>query len=1386
MNINRTHSTANNFGAVNALKGYRAQFVYSLSRILCHQSDEVTFRPEGKFEDLDIYDEHNKVIEIVQVKCLGETLTLSDIISQKTSSFLKRALEAHKNGFRPKITLVSFGQVNDDIRGLAENNLSTSLNNKLKKFGLTEEQNDTINKHFRYEIVSEDTLIRETKLKIQDLKIFADTDVSLDLLIYWLYNSAINQRIIDIITLHDQLTVIGKFQSDRVSFHNTFGTLIRPLVDEGGTDDIQKLQRDFYKGISASYAHILAGIDVVRKEKLEQISKSFKTANTLFIHGASGQGKSTLAYRYLHDYCTLSTAFIITLPPDVATLYEIINTLHALSANINFPITLYIDIIPGHTDWITALQQLGTKNNLNFLLTVREEDWNSVQIEDKFTYSEIELGLDQKEAELIYEALNKFDLDLQFTDFQDAWNVFGESGPLLEFVYLVTQGESLPAKLKSQIDRIIEEYNEISKDKIKLLRIVVIADCFNARVLYKEIASHLKLDNISRLTELLEREYLIKLSDGKSFLTGLHPVRSGLLKKLLFDPELHDESEFVIECLHFLDPSTIYSFLRSAFRYTKINVSQLIAQLQTVNARSWVYYNAVLKSLVWMGVSDFIERNKEILNRAVTHFGRAWVTVVNVDISNALVGDEFTSIHSLFSEDQQKVAREINAQLRGSQNIYDHCISWIRTIKQIAIDPMTEEDFRGFASFIFWTDKLGASNIDISISKQSIIDGFKKHTLDALSRALFALKLNTQLRPLHQDTLQIFLDRFFITHNVIALNDANNEIVCEYFFNILENRNKYDTGNFIHDRSVQIINQLRLVYPNKDTYGTDGYGHKLSFIPDMHDDSHKRIPKRNLPLDYLVEVNSIFINLFDYSTRLSTWAEYVNQVVERRVMQIDILQESINSFAVYHKKKTYNPLVDFTKKFWNTLRPRLEEKSRPSLPKLILDEWGLTGEGNRADLKGLNANNDKFDQRSTLSLKRFETFRTSYQEYDNAISNYLWQSTAQISTEIRKRTNQQTSESNDYSRVSLVGNLFKAYEIIEEFQEQFKLHFNKFVKPQILADIEAKEKSYVAALCFIYRHFLNSKSFINGNLLKMAHEHVNQARLSFAEKVTNDFTSLAKELDCNFDVKWDEAKRRVIIFIRGESSIKMYGAIERVYSLFFSALGKPDPTSVRYGVLSKYYKSFLVIPLMGINSVNGKCYEFKFYKIMDSKFQELAQFHLIPQDIPNEIIAKYQIQSWNKILPEFEKIDRILSCAATAHQLAFHFVQFMKFSGVESNPLGEQVLEPYLANVTSKLQENVQEALDLFGYLVESCNKEKYTFESETFKFEFFDFLLSTHKLFSPSGDNVPTDEGERAISTNELKDWIPRLERLSNNIGIIYMVLSDCIIANHHSKQRA
>src|SRR5690606_29073621 len=118
------------------------------------------------------------------------------------------------------------------------------------------------------------------------------------------------------------------------------------------------------------------------------------------------------------------------------------------------------------------------------------------------------------------------------------------------------------------------------------------------------------------------------------------------------------------------------------------------------------------------------------------------------------------------------------------------------------------------------------------------------------------------------------------------------------------------------------------------------------------------------------------------------------------------------------------------------------------------DQWGLSGEGSRDSNIPFNAGSKKYDQRQALSLHRYEAYRKSYQEYDTSVTNYLWQSTVVLTRQILERTGQNTDGTTDYSRASLVANLFKAYEKVDEFHQIFRVHFAKFVKQQLLGEIE--------------------------------------------------------------------------------------------------------------------------------------------------------------------------------------------------------------------------------------------------------------------------------------------------------------------------------------------
>ncbi|MEZ5148412.1 MAG: hypothetical protein R2759_15435 [Bacteroidales bacterium] len=363
-------------------------------------------------------------MEVIQVKSYSNILTLSSILSNNDNSFIKRALKAYQENGSPKIKLISFGAVNADIKNLGEKNYSKNFIKKLKKLRLNENEIKILQDHFEFEIVDEHSLKKEIVSHIEKWNSFADIRITLDLLLYWVYHAAEKQNYITPKLFKEQFDKICRFERERISFHKTYNSLISPLINDIESENVDALKSDFYKGISATYKHILANVDVLRVEKLNSIEKQFKDSNIVFIHGASGQGKSTLAYRYLNENCIDSTVFELRhLPEEIQIIYEIIDSLEGISKGIKFPITIYIDVEPGNKEWVHIIKELASKKNFNFLITIREEDWNSIEVSDEFVFSEIEL-FEHEEAELIYESLNHYNTDLRFIDFNDAWETF--------------------------------------------------------------------------------------------------------------------------------------------------------------------------------------------------------------------------------------------------------------------------------------------------------------------------------------------------------------------------------------------------------------------------------------------------------------------------------------------------------------------------------------------------------------------------------------------------------------------------------------------------------------------------------------------------------------------------------------------------------------------------------------------------------------------------------------------------------------------------------------------------------------------------------------------------------------------------------------------------
>jgi hypothetical protein len=84
---------------------------------------------------------------------------------------------------------------------------------------------------------------------------------------------------------------------------------------------------------------------------MAEIAQGFQNTNVVIIHAASGQGKSTLAYRHLHDMYPNKWRFSIKRVQDVQHALQIALALSGFAEAVEVPIAVYLDVHPRDTEW---------------------------------------------------------------------------------------------------------------------------------------------------------------------------------------------------------------------------------------------------------------------------------------------------------------------------------------------------------------------------------------------------------------------------------------------------------------------------------------------------------------------------------------------------------------------------------------------------------------------------------------------------------------------------------------------------------------------------------------------------------------------------------------------------------------------------------------------------------------------------------------------------------------------------------------------------------------------------------------------------------------------------------------------------------------------------
>ena len=356
--------------ATPAYRGYRLQLLYTLWRILATKEtylDNCIFQLE-KQEDLDILDQTLQLLEVIQVKAhMAEPLILAHFKPDKPDSFFHRVASLSETHPSLKASIVSFGEVGPELYG-ALNGDEAKRRMVVEKlsFDLSLSEEDALNvlKKVHLIRVKEEDLTEEVFTAIRQMPLAIDPENAFDNLNFWLFQSAEKKCILKRQNILEKLNAIGKFLAERATHHKEWFTSITPLEDRSIEQRRNRLTDEFFRGVSAKYDHILAGLDVLRPHKLHGIVQKFVNHNIVIIHGASGQGKSTLAYRYLYEYIPNYWRYQVKVIDGREHALSIARALSGHARALELPLMIYIDVSPGDIGWLVLVEQLASEDNI--------------------------------------------------------------------------------------------------------------------------------------------------------------------------------------------------------------------------------------------------------------------------------------------------------------------------------------------------------------------------------------------------------------------------------------------------------------------------------------------------------------------------------------------------------------------------------------------------------------------------------------------------------------------------------------------------------------------------------------------------------------------------------------------------------------------------------------------------------------------------------------------------------------------------------------------------------------------------------------------------------------------------------------------------------------
>jgi hypothetical protein len=670
---------------------------------------------------------------------------------------------------------------------------------------------------------------------------------------------------------------------------------------------------DFFDGKGTRSGHIVAGLDIARPIWLEKIDAALNASKICILRSSSGQGKSTLLYRYAYEMRSPEHVFVLRIAETSEQVESIRNYLQ-FRANLGLPILLLIDDVRWQTRlWASVAQQCAALN-IRVLVTVRDEDWQRFAQESLVNYEILEPRLDLEEAKQIFKQLKtQGKVHTSAISPEWAYEKIGKPYLLMEYVYLVTQGRMLEDRLREQVRQIAQQQEDPAK--IEILRRTSLAHALGTPVLVDKLLQNISFNSDPQQTlNSLLGEYL-QLGDG--MLNGLHWLRSNSLSEILHEG-FPNPASTALSILNAVPSENLASFISNALSRdgldTKVFISELTEKANGADIKTILDY---IDGFFEAGERKFFEINRSIFNESYRSFGSNFHFLLGIEYTPLIQDHKFSSLFKDLEKDSQNfqelneiIAKAVQVH-RGLDLCKDFLSSIVSSLRINTIRPahsLVGQLLNWCALCKLYLPKWDEIK-DILIQDKTVFE-LPLEEFCNFTQGLYRYDATTYQLWFNLYRYQI-IGYVKLHTDCITLEVSDQKAYIEFFPDSSDNSNT-------HEQTMNRINYLRATIPFCEDYKSQGIWLLPSELKPSFDETYKDISKQYLPFKSDVVRNSIWFKIIDENYLPDSYYTYQKEWFSVRLNLLTLAQKLSKALEIgfsSHNKASTSLISDISKLF---------------------------------------------------------------------------------------------------------------------------------------------------------------------------------------------------------------------------------------------------------------------------------------------------------------------------------------------------------------------------------------------------------------------------------------------------------------------------------------